>query len=429
MDCNWNADQWSTPAGPSGTQPGCHNMAVNVESGGTTNGDADSTNTRYVEWGDNQSPNDSGNPGLGGLWSLGDPGTADNLHSGCFALDTDGTTGGTGNGCGTNPNGVGIEDDYDYYQFYCPIIATLPKSSFPVPPPDKDPTGTLATPSAYQCSPGQPVGSSTLAPKMTKGSDTSAVMTILSQGLVVYYGMDDNTDNGEHDGFSQNNHTAGAVNGPSDGGAVTLSVAGTESLSDYLSSLAASGASAADPEGVANVSAGFCADGICSEGTTDRQTVYYGCDDPSDAQTSAWTKNGVDGATDPQNDAAADRCTPGTAESGNVYENDAPASTMEPYGCSSGGPDSSETACYENANGTLNPDGADGYRSATPQQMNAEPGIQTYQDPDPQRSLALPVATPGLYLGTCGVYVNGGGGAGGPGVTGQKPGYIGPSKC
>jgi hypothetical protein len=56
--------------------------------------------------------------------------------------------------------------------------------------------------------------------------------------------------------------------------------------------------------------------------------------------------------------------------------------------------------------------------------MNTEPGIQTYQDPDPQRSPALPFGTPGIYVGTCGLFLNDSGGAGSPGITGQDPGWI-----
>jgi hypothetical protein len=32
---------------------------------------------------------------------------------------------------------------------------------------------------------------------------------------------------------------------------------------------------------------------------------------------------------------------------------------------------------------------------------------------------------PGIYVGTCGVYVNDSGGAGSSGFTGQNPGYLG----
>ncbi|HUC38386.1 MAG TPA: hypothetical protein VMR97_14840 [Acidimicrobiales bacterium] len=412
QDCPWNADAWNSPNGY--VPPGCHDFAANVESGGTTNGDTNSNNTRYAEFGVDQSPNESNNPSFGFEENYGDPGTYDSPHSGCVSANTDGTGGGTGKGCGNNPKGAGFSATYDYYQLYCPIAGLLPFASTPQP--------VAGSPALYKCASDQPVGQNTITPDT--GTD-NALSTILSKGVIVYVGAFDNLDNGEHDGFSSKNNTNGAINGPSDGGAMTLSVIGPESIFQYLTSLVGSKPSPSQPEGVANASVGLCADSICTETTTQQQTVYYGCYSSSNPSTSTWTHNGVDGATNPQNKSAADKCAPGTAKTGNVYENNSPASTKEPYGCSGGGPDSSETACYKNQNGSPNPGGANAYRSGTPQQMNAEPGVQTYQDPDPQRSPALPFGTPGLYAGTCGVYANDGGGGGAPGITGKDPGYLG----
>ena len=62
-----------------------------MESGGTSDGDPKSGNTRYAEAGVNLLPSDPGNPGTGALWNVGDPGTPDNPHSGCLAANTDGT--------------------------------------------------------------------------------------------------------------------------------------------------------------------------------------------------------------------------------------------------------------------------------------------------------------------------------------------------
>ncbi len=425
-DCPWSADAWNTPA--NSVPPGCHNFAVNVESGGTTNGDPNSNNTRYAELGINQLPNNPGNPSFGVEENVGDPGTADSPHAGCLSANTDGTHGGTKapNGCGNNPNGTGFEANYDYYAIYCPAAAKLPVPSTP------NANGQL--PALYKCAANQPVGQNSLTPDTGK---QNALNVILSQGLLVYIGAFDNLDNGEHDGFTGQNHTAGAINGPSDGGALVVSLAGPESFPNWFMSLVGSGPSRTDPEGLANASGGACADSICFEGTTQQQTEYYGCNDSKNSSSSTWSQNGVDGATDPQNKSADDKCAKGTPESSNVYQNGTPASSHEVSGCSGGGPASTETACYTNSNGSKNPGGADAYRQNTPQQVNAEPGIQTYQDPDPQRSPALPFATPGLYAGTCGVYANDGGGDGEPGLSGTltngaqnvNPGYIGPSGC
>jgi hypothetical protein len=234
----------------------------------------------------------------------------------------------------------------------------------------------------------------------------------MTEGLLVYIGATDNLDNGEHDGFDGQNNTDGALNGNSDGGAVTLSLT-PQGLLDAPT--------ATHPEGLANFSYGFCADGICNGVTTQQQTIYYGCYDASSAQDQSWVTNELDTAGAPGNNSAADQCTSNTPESTNAYQNNTPASTQESNKCSSGG-GTSEVACGTNQDGSPNPNGANGYRSNTPQQVNTEPGVQTYQDPDPQRSPIL--AMPGAYVGTCGVYLNDSGGAGYKGTTGLDPGYV-----
>jgi hypothetical protein len=389
QDCSWNAASNSAPSDPNATQPGCHNVAVNIENGGTTDGNASSNNTRYAEFGNDQSPNMDHNPSFGGLLSLGDPGTYDGIHSGCAAANTDGTGGGTGTGCGNNANGAGFSATYDYYEIYCPATATLPLDSVP---------SFNGIPALKNCAADQPVGNTTVTP------DTGSATTLddaLTQGLLVYFGMDDNTDNGEHDGVSGDPSTDGVINGASDGGGMSLSVTPQGATNTPTGH---------NPEGAANYSMGFCADGICAAATTQQQTVYYGC-----------------GATNPQMNAADDQCAPGTPSSGNVYENGAPSSTQESPDCSSGS--ANDPACFTNVDGTPNPGGQNGYRQGTPNNMNAQPGVQTYQDPDPQRSPAAPIGTPGLYAGTCGVYANDGGGSVGPGITGQNPGYVVPGAC
>jgi hypothetical protein len=385
QDCPWNASAWSTPNGY--TYPGCHNVAVNVESGGTTNGDANANNTRYVEFGNDQAPNDPNSQGTPTLLSIGLPGNSGSPHAGCVSVNTDGTGGGPGTGCGDNPNGAGFTLNYDYYQVFCPIAAAA----------------------GQPCEDTNP-GTNSLTPDQGSAVDYQSVV---SNGLVVYFGMDDNTDNGEHDGFSGANNTAGAINGPSDGGSMILSIEPQWLMNP-------SAPTATHPEGLVNYSEGECADGICGGVTTQQQTVYYGCYDPANPQSQpggAWYTSGTDGATNPQNDSSDVQCASGTPQSTNVYENGSPSSTTESYNCNSGDL-ATEMACYQNANGTSNPGGADTYRAGTPQQVNAEPGLQTYQDPDPQRSPAAPFATPGAYAGTCGVYLNDSGGYGEPGVSG-----------
>jgi hypothetical protein len=398
QDCPNNGSAWNTR--PNYVPKGCHDFAANLETGGTHNGDANSKNTRFAEFGIDQSPNNHPNPSFGGLEAVGDPGTPDSPHSGCLAANTDGTGGRTGVGCGNNANGAGFSATFDYYDVYCPATAAIPLDSIPIPD---------GLPALKNCASTQPVGNSKFTPDT--GSQ-SKLDQIASQGLLFYLGANDGLDNGEHDGFSGSNHsgpacttatpcnTDEAINGPSDGGAVILSLTPQN---------AGNTPSATHPEGLANFSFGACADGICFGATTQQQTVYQGC--------SADTLSGKN--------AKEDKCSKGEAQNDNVYQNNTPASTKESPNCNGGGPSTSDAACDTNSDGSANPGGADAYRQQTPHNMNMEPGVQTFQDPDPNRSPVAPVGTPGIYVGTCGVFVNDSGGAGSPGITGQNPGYLG----
>ena len=374
QDCTANADANNAPQGQA--ERGCHDIAVNVESGGT----------RYAELGVNQEPIDRNSPGTPTPLSIGDPGGTASPHAGCVAANTDGTGGGntrTGNGCGDNAQGAGGSATFDYYAVYCPLAATL---------------GSPCEDRAYPQSP--------VSLNPDTGSAT-AVDSILTNGLLVYFGADDNIDNGEHDGVSGNDvtcpknpkkshgcvaeDTGGTVNGPSDGGAIEVAVTPQD---------AAQTPSATHPEGLANASEGSCADGICQEATTQQQTVYHGCG----ANRDVTPKSGC------------------STRSSNVYDySHDPSVSSEPPNCNSGGADTeNNSAC----NGPM-----DAYRSGTASNWNAEPGVQTYSDPDPQRSPADSSIwpTPGIYVGTCGASVNPGflGPATGPlaPATGNLPGY------
>jgi len=387
MNCSVDESAWSTP--PNFVPTGCHDFAATLESGGMHNGDPNSNNTRFAEFGIDQSPNNSPNPSFGAVFNIGDPGTPDSPHAGCLAANTDGTGGGTGVGCGNNPNGAGFSATYDYYAVYCPATAPLPLNSIPIPD---------GVPALKNCAPGQTIGPNKLTPDTGSQSKLDQIAT---QGLLFYMGANDGLDNGEHDGFRPT-FAPGAQNGPSDGGAVLL---------DLTPQNAHNTPTPTNPEGLANGSFGACADGICFGAATQQTTVYQGC---------GADNNPADGA-----------CSASTPQNDNVYQNNAPASTQESPNCSGGGPDG-ETPCLTNDKsptttkpGSSNPGGPDAYRQQTPHNMNMEPGVQTFQDPDPNRSPVAPFGTPGIYVGTCGVFVNDSGGAGSPGITGQNPGYLG----
>src|SRR5947209_15578010 len=59
QDCPQNGSAWNTgtTGNPYYVPPGCHDLEVNLESGGATNGAPNANNTRYGEFGIDQSPN------------------------------------------------------------------------------------------------------------------------------------------------------------------------------------------------------------------------------------------------------------------------------------------------------------------------------------------------------------------------------------
>jgi hypothetical protein len=384
MDCQPFADDWATPQGA--VYPGCHNLALNVESGGTTQGEANSGNTRYAELGMDQEAVDHNSKGTPTEYSVGYPGDTGSPHAGCIAVNTDGTNGGTAPssqkpesaskaedseyGCGKNAKGAGFEVNFDYYEWYCPIVAAAGH-------PCEDPSyGTTN----YTIDDGTGVAS---AP-------------IVANGLLAYFGEDDNNDNTEHDGVGPYNNALGYVNdegaenGASDGGAMILSVQPGNAARLFTPT---------HPEGLANYSAGFCADGICAEFTTQQQAVNHGCDAPD-------SYVGPDGTSPSMLSQAS--CAPGTPQNANVYNDAAkdPSVQTEKAACNSGGAESGGGSTTDQEN--CGPGGMNAIRSNEPVNEYAEPGVQTFADPDSSRSPALPSPlwpTPASYIGTCGVTI------------------------
>jgi hypothetical protein len=217
-----------------------------------------------------------------------------------------------------------------------------------------------------------PSGPPDLTPNIQSGTPDASVANV-AQGGQVYLGADDNLDSGEHDGVDGKNGTANSANGPSDGGAIVVDWHPAQ-LAAWLATLtAAPGAPGPFLENpVPLVSAGFgaCADGICIGAYTARTTVYNG---------------GNNGQTrDVYNYAGKD---------------------FDPAGCSSGSAKDEANACN---GGPGHPQTMDEYRAAEAQNVVAQPGVQVYEDPDPQGSPIGPYPLPAAYAGTCGVVVGGG---------------------
>ncbi|MEY2470653.1 MAG: hypothetical protein QOF21_3351 [Actinomycetota bacterium] len=195
----------------------------------------------------------------------------------------------------------------------------------------------------------------------TDAPDPAAIASnIAANGVDLYLGADDNLSGGEHDGVDGrvDTGTDGAQNGPSDGGAVNAFVHPQD---------AATTPGMTNPVPVAGAGFGSCADGICEDVTTYRHTVYSGTGDG-------------------ERDAAN-------------YE----GKQWDPFECD-GASYEGETSCdsgTEDGPQTIND-----WR-ALEGDVYAQPGIQIYEDPDPQASPLEPYPLPSLYLGTCGVILQG----------------------
>ncbi|MCA1830607.1 MAG: hypothetical protein ABR552_04410 [Actinomycetota bacterium] len=178
-----------------------------------------------------------------------------------------------------------------------------------------------------------------------------------ASGIKIYFGDDDNSDGGEHDSSPY------VQNGASDGGGAHFELSPSQ-VSDWVA-----GVMTADPTFVlrhplpaGDAGLGFCADGICFSMQTQRRVVYQG---GGDGERDAANYDGV--TWDPS------RCSGATGSDDAAH-------------C--GGHDLS---WWNDQVGTV----------------YAEPGVQIYEDPDPEGSPIGPYPLWGIYVGTCGVIAQG----------------------
>jgi hypothetical protein len=199
-------------------------------------------------------------------------------------------------------------------------------------------------------------------------------------GIRFYMGADDNLDNGEHD---SSEHLG---DGPSDGGAIVFNV-DPASVAVWLNALATGDASylLTHPIPLVDAGAGSCADGLCESVQTQRRTAYQGQD--PDASRDAANYDGKE---------------------------------WDPETC--GGPDDTVDDC--------GPDGIDHWTKKDGS-VYVEPGVQVYEDPNPEGSPIGPYPIPSLYAGTCGVIAGGGSAPAAPAspVTNGAGQVVIPTKC
>jgi hypothetical protein len=201
-----------------------------------------------------------------------------------------------------------------------------------------------------------------------------------SSGVRLYFGADDNLDGGEHDSSER------IGDGPSDGGAIVFNI-DPASLATWLNALATGDAPylLTHPVPLVDAGAGSCADGLCESVQTQRRTAYQG-DNPDASRDAAnydgkqWDPASCAGPSDTPQDCGPGGIDHWTKKDGSVY---------------------------------------------------VEPGVQVYEDPNPEGSPIGPYPIPSLYAGTCGVIAGGGTAPAAPAspVTNGAGQLVIPTKC
>lgn len=217
-----------------------------------------------------------------------------------------------------------------------------------------------------------PSAAPTITPHLTMGSGHGNAPDLTHVQL--YFGSDDGLDTGEHDEPDGKHGTKTEQNGPSDGGAIVIRwhpLAFVKWLPKVLHGIESGDFAPLARNPVPFLSAGFgaCADGICAA-TESRRTESL-------------------------------RGGGGSGNSRDVYDYD--GKTFDPYNCS-GESAQAEKQCHDATHHN-----EDAYLKDEAKHVYLEPGVQVFEDPDPNGSPLLPMyPIPAFYLGSCGVTAGGG---------------------
>jgi len=223
-----------------------------------------------------------------------------------------------------------------------------------------------------------------------------------TSGLTLYFGADDNLDVGEHDSSGYVN------NGPSDGGGIVVN-ASPATAGAWVSALRAANLPALLRTPVP-LSGGFgaCADGFCISVNATRSVAYRGLNTliHRDAADYVWS-DGSPQVWPPYNCSGPNDGSDGS----NVCDVPAMHKLLGVVNRCYNHNRYMTLACFNQIDGTV----------------YVEPGIQIYEDPDPQASPGIvdtafsangilpqvyeqpdPYPWPSVYVGTCGVVLGGG---------------------
>lgn len=210
-----------------------------------------------------------------------------------------------------------------------------------------------------------PDGSMPHEPDYTTPQDGAAGHA--AEGVHAYFGADDNLDVGEHDSSEL------VDNGPSDGGGIRLD-ADPATVREWVDALMGGDTQylLTRPVPLVSAGAGAGADGVMFSVQTDRQVAWRGTGsgarDVADYDGKQWDPETCSGPSD------------GSAKKDRSCDDPGTKGRRE------------DIADWEAKEGAT----------------YAEPGVQVYEDPDPQASPAGPYPLPAAYAGTCGVVLGGG---------------------
>lgn len=218
-----------------------------------------------------------------------------------------------------------------------------------------------------------------------------------STGLKIYIGADDNLAGGEHD-------ASALSNGPSDGGGVFAALDPRSVMPWVLNVVAGHRQYVLQhPLPIGDGGIGFCVDGLCISAHTSRQVAYQG--KPGDYTNDPGCTPGtlVDGSAV---DCSNYPYQPGTSHNDTASRDAAQYNQHtwdKPMKCDS---DFSNVNGKDTSNMRYCGNGGMRYWDAAHGIVYTEPGVQIYNDPDPDGDSGDGVYPhPGIYIGTCGIIV------------------------
>lgn len=288
----------------------------------------------------------------------------DNVHSGDVLIAPDGSGTAKGTASGT---ALIVPFDTNWQPIPAGQCGTFDLLTYPIDLVTGG--GCKLDPSAWTL----PVGPPTITPTIKTGQSDKGGLPDLTD-LRIYFGADDGLDTGEHDEPDGKHGTRTEQNGPSDGGAIVFNfhpVALLTWLPRIVTAVENGNLAplAENPLPIFDTGFGACADGICFAAESKRRVGLVG------------------GGGGGQNRDAYN------------YQ----GKTFDPYNCSGESP-KAERQCHDK-----NHKNEDAYLKQEAHHVNLEPGVQVFEDPDPNGSPLLPTyPLPGVYVGTCGVTVGGG---------------------